>query len=72
MIGDFYVIFVIFLVGNGEPLQYCDKIPTKSPFCMVVVLVSKVGIGSDPLGQNPNFGQKLVLQAPFMLVANVQ
>ena len=45
MIGDFYVIFDVifgdFLVGTGEPPPYCDKIPTKSLFCMVVVLVLK-------------------------------
>ena len=29
-----------FFVGTGEPPPYCDKIPTKSPFCMVLVLKS--------------------------------
>ena len=32
LIGDFYVIFYVifgdFLVGTGDPLPYCDKIPT--------------------------------------------
>ena len=37
---DFYVIFGDFLVGTGEPLTYCGKIPTKSPFSEVVVLKS--------------------------------
>ena len=34
-------IFGDLLVGTGEPPPYGDKIPTKSPFCMVVVLVLK-------------------------------
>ena len=50
MIGDFYVIFDVlfgdFLVGTGEPPPYCAKFSTKLPFCMGVVLVLKVGIGS--------------------------
>ena len=45
VMGDCYVIFDVifgdFLVGTGEPPPYCNKIPTKSPFCMVVVLVWK-------------------------------
>ena len=75
MIGDFYVIFDVifgdFLVGTGEPPPYCDKIPTKSPFCMIVVLVfKKLGLGQTPpsLGQNPNFDRKLVLEAPLGVV----
>ena len=36
----FYDIFGDFFIGTGEPPPYCDKIPTKSPFCMVVVLKS--------------------------------
>ena len=53
VIGDFYVIFYVifgdFLVGTGEPPPYCDKIPTKSPFCMVVVLVLKSWDWVNPL-----------------------
>ena len=59
--GDLDVIFGDFLVGTGEPPRYCNKIPTKSPFCMVVVLVWKSWdwVRSPPpsLGQKPNFGQ---------------
>ena len=35
--GDFCDFFRLGL--GWEPLPYCDNIPTKSPFCMVVVLV---------------------------------
>ena len=42
------VILMWFLVGTGESPPYINKIPTKSPFCMVVVLDWNVGIGSDP------------------------
>ena len=41
MIGDFLCDFQFFFVGTGEPPPYCDKIPTKSPFYMVVVLILK-------------------------------
>ena len=52
---------VIFLVETGEPPPYCKK----SPFCMVVVLVSKSWdwVRQPPLpslGQNPNFDRKFV------------
>ena len=51
----FDVIFGDFFIGTGEPPPYCDKIPTKSQFCMVVVLVLKswdwVRPPSPPVGQ---------------------
>ena len=40
LLRDFWWFLMWFLVGTGEPPPYCNKIPTKSPFCMVVVLVS--------------------------------
>ena len=38
--GDWWFL-MWFLVGTREPPPYCNKIPTKSPFCIVVVLVWK-------------------------------
>ena len=59
MIFDVVFSFFFFLVGTGEPPPYGDKIPTKSPFCMVVVLVLKSWDWARPpppsLGQNTNF-----------------
>ena len=67
--GDWWIL-MWFLVGTGEPPPYCNKIPTKSPFCMVVVLVWKSWDWVRPpppsLGQNPNFDRKLVLKAPLI------
>ena len=60
VIGDFYVIFDVIFGG---------LIPTKSPFCMVVVLVLKSWDWQTPpppqLGQNPKFFQKIDLRAPL-------
>ena len=62
MIGDFYVIFYVifgdFLVGTGEPLSYCDKIPT-------FMGSSKANLVLVNLGQIPNFYRKFVSGAPL-------
>ena len=56
---------VIFWLGLGNPLH----IGTKSPFCMVVVLVLKswdwVRPAPPSLGENPNFDRKFLLNAPL-------